>query len=89
MKLKISLMILVAGLSLGMLSGCSNANRAAFSAWGKKHKVELYSGGKLIGQWTTSGKIENESQSNGYYFQDDKTGNIVMINGDCIITLLN
>lgn len=58
------------------------------SAWGKKHRVQLYSGGKQIGEWVTSGKIENESQSDGYYFRDDKTGKVVMIGGDVIITIV-
>ena len=70
-------------------SGCSDAERAAFSALGKKHRVTLYSGGKQIGQWTTSGKIENEQHSNGYYFNDDATQKLIMVDGDIIIEVIN
>ena len=70
---------------LGFFGGCSYANRSEISSWGKKHRVTLYSGGKQIGQWVASGKVENESQSNGYYFQDDATGKLVRINGDVVI----
>lgn len=70
-----------------ILNGCSNADQSAISAWGKKHIVTLYSGGKQIGQWETSGKIENETHSNGYYFKDDLTGKLVMVDGDVVITL--
>ena len=68
-------------------TGCSRANYAAASAWGRNHHVQLYSGGKLIGEWETTGKIENEEHSNGYYFQDEKTGKMVMIDGQVIITV--
>lgn len=67
-------------------SSCSNASRSAITAWGLKHKVELYSGGKLIGTWFTTGRIETEA-GNGHYFQDDKTGNIVQITDDIIVTI--
>ncbi len=68
------------------MNGCSDADKSGFQAWSKKHKVELYSGGKLIGTWTTTGKIETES-GNGYYFEDFQTHKIVQITGDVIITV--
>lgn len=71
------------------LTGCSNANMAAMSAWGKVHKVTCYSGGVLIYQGETTGKIENEQGSDGYYFQDDKTHLFVTVSGNCVITVDN
>lgn len=66
--------------------GCSSADVSAFQALGRKHKVTMYGcDGKVIGQWETSGKVENEAQSNGYYFTDDKTGKLVMVDGNVII----
>ena len=83
MKKHLTLMLAIIGVAA--LAACSDAELAKLWANGKKHRVSLYSGGKLIGQWETSGKIENEDRSNGYYFNDDKTGKLVMINGDVII----
>lgn len=70
-----------------LLSGCSNAQIAAVSAWGKRHDVICYSGGKIIYQGYTTGKIENESHSDGYYFQDDETKQFVTVSGQCVITV--
>lgn len=78
MKLSILVVLLIA-------AGCSNANKAAMSAWGKRHDVRCYSGGKLIFEGYTTGKVENESQSDGYYFQDEKSGKFVTVSGDCVI----
>jgi hypothetical protein len=58
------------------------------SAWGQKHVVTLYGcDGKQIQQWRTTGKIENEGNSNGYYFTDDVTGKLVMVDGTVVITV--
>lgn len=70
-----------------LVLGCSNADMAAISAWGKRHDVKCYSGGVLIYQGYTTGKIENEAQSDGYYFQDDSTKKFVTVSGNCVITV--
>lgn len=85
LKITTAIAVVCGGLVCG---GCSDANKAAMSAWGKKHRVMLYSGGVKIGQWTTSGKIENESKSDGYYFRDDATGKVVMVDGDVVIEVV-
>lgn len=82
MKVSIVLMLAV------ILSGCSSANISAVQAWGKKHRVDLYGcDGKVIKTWETSGKIENEDHSNGYYFTDDATNKLVMVDGTVVITV--
>ncbi len=68
-------------------SGCSNADISGVKAWGAKHHVKQYSGGVLIGEWDSTGKIENETHSDGYYFEDVKTKKIVRISGDVQITI--
>ena len=69
-------------------SGCSHANMAAVNAWGQRHRITLYSGGKIVGQWESSGKIENEEAGDGRYFQDDKTGLLVTISGTYAIEVI-
>jgi hypothetical protein len=70
-----------------LFGGCSSANRSAISAWGRKHRVQLISAydGRVIRQWETSGKIEQESQSDGIYFTDDATGKLVAVYGGPVI----
>ena len=69
------------------LFGCSNANMAAIGAWGKRHDVKCWSGGKVIYEGYTTGKIENEDHSDGYYFQDAGTNKFVTVSGNCVITV--
>lgn len=67
------------------MTACSDAEKAAWGALGEKHRVTLYSGGQKVGEWTTTGKIENESSSDGYYFNDEKTGKLVSVTGTLVI----
>ena len=74
-------------LSSLMLFSCSDAHRASITALGKGRDIKCYSGGVLIYEGKTTGKIENESGSDGYYFTDTK-GEFVEINANCIFKLL-
>lgn len=83
-------LLLAFTLVIGVLSfnGCSDATSAAISALGSKHIITLYGcDGKVIQQWTSTGKINNEEHSNGYYFKDEKTGKLVMVDGTVVITV--
>jgi hypothetical protein len=72
-------------LSVALLSGCTNAQRAKWSSLGGKHKITFYSGGIAVRVWHTSGYVQNEEKSDGYYFQDDATGKLVTISGEVVI----
>lgn len=41
----------------------------------------------MIGEWDTTGKVENEGQSDGYFFQDAATQRMVCVCGQVIITV--
>ena len=73
--------------SSGLLAGCSDATWAKYNAWGVDHQVKVYSNGTLIGDFCSTGKIENDVASDGYYFQDRNTGNVVTVSGDVQITI--
>jgi hypothetical protein len=75
-------------LLLGFLTSCSDANMASIHALGQERKITCYSGGKVIYTGQTSGKLENESNSNGFYFKDKNTGKLIEIEADCIIEQL-
>ena len=77
------ILLLIATVSL---IGCSDANISAFAANGSKHRIALFSGGVKVGEWVSSGKIENEQHSDGYYFKDSSSGKLVSISGTVIIT---
>ncbi|QQG35267.1 MAG: hypothetical protein HYS17_06800 [Micavibrio aeruginosavorus] len=72
-----------------VLSGCSDASRAAFNNLGEPAKVKVYSGGKLIYEGVSTGKIKNEENSNGYYFNDkciQGDNKLVEVSGDVVIS---
>lgn len=70
------------------LVGCTDASVARFEAYNEKHKIELYSGGELVKEWTSTGKVHAEEQSDGYFFMDEKTKKLVRVSGDLVITPL-
>ena len=67
------------------LTACSDATRGAFSSLGDSRQVKCYSGGSLIYEGLTTGKVNNEQQSDGIYFTD-KAGSFIEINADCVIS---
>ncbi len=70
------------------LAGCTDATKAQFGALGSRHHVELWSCGTKIGEWNTTGKVNSVSNSDGFFFVDEKTGKNVEITGTIIITRL-
>lgn len=69
--------------------GCTDARVAKFKGYGSPHHVELYSGGKKVREWVSSGKVSSEANSDGYYFNDFDTGRLIEVSGDVVITKLD
>ena len=67
------------------LLGCTGAQVAKFQSLGSKHKITLYSGGVPVGLWYSTGYIQNEDKSDGYYFKDDSTGKLISVSGTIVI----
>lgn len=68
-----------------LLVGCTNAEMAQYTALGSSAHVLCYSGGKLIYDGYSSGKVLTEKQSDGWYFEDNKTGKLIRVSADCVI----
>jgi hypothetical protein len=66
--------------------GCSNAQFSrTWSTNGKDFEVDLYSSsGTLVKSYTTSGKVQSEDNSGGWYFVDKATGRIHIVDGGLI-----
>ena len=69
--------------------GCTDASFSRITAIGNKHRVELWSGGKKVKTWTSTGKVQSEANSDGYYFCDAETGKLVRVTGDLVITVID
>jgi predicted small secreted protein len=70
-----------------VIAGCTDTEMAGFDAYGKSQHIKQFSGGQLIGEWDSTGKVLNEPQSDGYRFSDEKTHKIVRVSGTVQITV--
>lgn len=69
---------------LVLLAGCKDATRAQIYAQGKGHIVTLYSGGKAVRTWHSTGSPKNEEHSDGWYFEDRDTKKLVEVTGTVV-----
>lgn len=77
---------LLVSISFVLLSGCTDSRREKLFNYGNEFKVEMYSGGQLVRSWISTGKVNSEEGSDGYYFKDKATGKLVEVAGDVVIT---
>ena len=85
MKIKIILLSILLILALYLTTGCTNADRAKWASLGGNHKITLYSGGVAVRVWHSSGYIQNEEHSDGFYFKDDASGKLIRVSGQIVI----
>jgi hypothetical protein len=80
---KIGLMaILIAGIAL---SACTDAKMKQITAIGSKAHVKCWSGGTVILDTWSTGKVATEEGSDGWYFEDQNTGKLIRTNADCVV----
>ena len=72
-----------------LLMSCTDAEKAKIGGYGDEHTVELYSGGQKVRSWVSSGKVNSEASSDGYYFSDKETGLLIEVSGDVVITRIS
>jgi hypothetical protein len=68
-----------------ILSSCTDARVKHFTTLGSSGEITCYSGGKEIYKGKSTGKIASEQASDGWYFQEDITGQLILVSGDCVI----
>ena len=72
--------------SASSMVGCKDADVQQLNALGSRHKITLYgASGTVIQTWESTGNVSNESNSDGWYFKDEKTGKLVEVTGTLII----
>lgn len=65
-------------------SSCTDAYFGKLKSFGGSAKVQCWSGGQLILDTTSSGKIHSETNSNGYFFVEAKSGEMIEVDADCM-----
>jgi len=67
------------------LLGC-DASIGKLTALGDSASVQCWSGGKLIFDGRSTGKVLSEESSDGYFFKDESDGKFKEVSGNCVIT---
>ena len=81
--------LLLGAILLFSVLSCTDAQQAKIGALGDKFKVDLVNcDGTVTHSWTSTGKVSNSETSDGYYFNDEKTGTLIEVSGNVIITKL-
>lgn len=65
--------------------GCTDAKMKQFTTIGSSAHVKCYSGGTVIYDGYSTGKVTTEKGSDGWYFEDSKTNKLIRVSGDCVI----
>jgi|TARA_B100001059_G_C17664264_1_gene491078 cytochrome oxidase Cu insertion factor (SCO1/SenC/PrrC family) len=68
-----------------LLSACTDAGMGKIFSLGSEAHIECFSGGKKFLVTDSSGKVFSEKTSDGYYFTEKSSGDLIEVNGDCII----
>jgi hypothetical protein len=89
-KILLTFFVRVFGLAACALlaSGCTDAELAKGGGYGKPFRIEVLSGGQVVRTYLSTGKVVSEGSSDGYYFTDAATGELVELSGQVIITQL-
>jgi len=86
-KRMLIILTILAVTSLMMLitSACTDAQVGRLQALGDPAQVVCYSGGKVIYEGISTGRVASPENSDGYQFKDKETGKLVEVSGECII----
>jgi len=74
------------GIVISSLFCCTDAEMASFGSLGNSAEIKCYSGGKLIYEGYSTGRVSTTQNSDGWEFKDNKTGKFIRVSGDCVVT---
>lgn len=72
-------------MSLMFVAGCTSTQVARVQAYGNKSHIVCYSGGTVIYDGHSTGRVHSPEGSDGWAFKDDKTGRLMEVSADCIL----
>lgn len=82
---KVSLLAIV--IAMLLTTSCTEAERSKIGGYGDEFKIELLNcSGEVVRTWISTGKVQSEANSDGYYFRDNATGKLIEVTGTLIIT---
>ena len=81
--MKQTLVLAVVALSM-MMTSCTDAEKSKLGGYGDKFTVKVIGPDTVI-TYHSTGKVESESHSDGYYFTNAATGKLIEVSGNVII----
>jgi hypothetical protein len=76
---------LVLILCLLCLTSCTDSFRSSFTSLGSEHRVCLYSGGKLVREWRSTGKVTSGEHGTRFAFRDKETKSYIRVTGNVTV----
>lgn len=67
------------------VASCTDADRASIRAYGEPGHIQCYSGGKLIYDGKSTGKMSTVKNSDGWEFNEAGSNAFIRVSGDCLI----
>lgn len=71
-----------------VITGC-DATIGKITSLGKSAEIICYSGNTIIYNGKSSGKVLSEANSDGYYFKDSESGQMMEVCGNCVIKYID
>lgn len=72
---------------VALIGACTDTTRAKYAAYGESALVKCYSGGTLIYEGRSTGRVlKEETGADGYAFKEASTGALKEVSGDCNVT---
>lgn len=75
-------------LFLVTLTGCTDASRAHVSQLGDEAHVQCFSGGRVVYDGISTGRIESNQSEDGLYFKEKGSGKFIRLYADCVVKSL-
>ena len=72
-------------MTLILLLACSDTYKAKLKSVGEAGHITCYSGGTVIYDGDSTGRVGTVVNSDGWEFMDAKTNRLVRVSGDCLI----
>lgn len=71
--------------AVAVTAGCSDTTLAHFESIGDSAHISCYSGGKLVYDGHSTGKVATTSGSDGWEFMDAADHKLVRVSGQCVV----
>lgn len=80
----------IAMVSMGvvLLAACTDADMAHMSQFNDPAHVQCFSGGKVVYDGHSTGKIQSNQSEDGLFFKEKESGKFVRLYADCVVRTL-